>query len=1286
MPGFTSTKTFRIIVWAASILLIILIAAYFIIIHNAESLVQRLVAYESNGKFKITVEKIRFHPFQRRIDLINISFQSDYIVQDETAFEFTGDKISLQLSHIRPLIFRKQLLVDSILFESPRLKIIEKSVRRGWGTGSTKKITLHEVLGDVYVKMQNLFRVLYVKRGEINNGELTIAESTDPSHPTISLSQIDFLLERLNVKKGNNHPDEEFMFSENITFHTGPESIDLPDGLHHLSFSQLTLNTGKRYIEIDNCRIHGISKNNPENKFDIFNKKLKFVNLDFAALYSGNIIKADSVYCSEPDLILELGHSNKPNPEAKNKYTYDTLQQIVKMVTGHLAVRYLGIIDANINTFYSINNKVNNFSTSHASFELYDLNVNTLSDMPATVSRVDFALRNYKGYSPDSMYIIKFDSIRLLSDRLILWNASLFPDKKYSPKYYKDLHIEKFELTDVNWLDLLMKKRITANHAFLKGAYVKIYAEKKNKSKVKGSLMDAIHSINSSMNVKDLLISNATIEYEVKDRLSLNFQNANVKISVQDFIKADSIEHMQGSLKQFTADKGVLKTKKMTAILSGISFSSRDSDWAIQKMQMQHEKGIAINAENVFIVGFKKTGDELFINGMGWKKATVNVRPVPMNTEKQDAPKKTLRIEIGRVDFANTAFSLEKNDKKINSFINYIRGTSILSAKEIEMRDLHISGNNIFFEAANEKFKTGAFFVQQNAPSWLKTLSFIQHKQQSDMNLQAEEFNFKPDINQLLQKKYVIRDIIVQDPSVRYTRENISGDSAETGNTTASLPLIDINSILLIKPSIMMENKGGKKTHLDLRGNEITIKNIKSSSKRFDAGSITAGINYLQFINGDGINIQSVNGRIEAGIDAAHFNIEKDSLQSQWEILVGCLSVSNIEYDKRKSDSASMHAHLQSFVLNDFLAKEKSMKNFEHIVRDNPHADIHNATIAIHTASTNLYCRNLQYKNKEMMLDSLAVIPVLNRDAFNATSIFQKDYIQVYTGNIAARGVDLLRYAKEKKLVIENVIVSEPVLDVYKDKRMVFMTGIIKPLPVKAVSKIPLPVFVDTVNIAGGHISYTETSEKTNKTGTISFSKLNAWIHPLKNFDFQSTDSLRLRAEALMFDNIQVALRVKESYTDSLAGFSMTVGIKPADLPVLNPVLEPLASVQVGSGKLDHLEMRAVGREYISFGEMKFYYHDLKIKILKNGELEKKSFLTSMATFVANKFVIHTNNSSRDGRVFFIRNRERSIFNYWLKMTLTGVASSAGAKSNRKLLRKYKQEIKKKQLLPISLD
>jgi hypothetical protein len=464
------------------------------------------------------------------------------------------------------------------------------------------------------------------------------------------------------------------------------------------------------------------------------------------------------------------------------------------------------------------------------------------------------------------------------------------------------------------------------------------------------------------------------------------------------------------------------------------------------------------------------------------------------------------------------------------------------------------------------------------------------------------------------------------------------------------------------------------------------VKNIKSDSKRLDAGSIAATFNTVQYKNSAGVQLESGNGTMEAIIDAANYKIAKDTTESRWQTLVGRLAVHNIQYKKTRHDSLLINADISSFVLGDFLAKEKSIKNLEQLVRDNPNVHISNTTAAINTPATNFYVRDLQYGNKNLLLDSLAVIPVLSFEEFNAQTAFQRDYIKVRSRNIEARGVDLLRYASEKKLFIENLKINEPVLNVFKDKRLVFETGVIKPLPSRMMKKISLPVFIDTVNIVGGYVSYTETSEKTNKTGTISFNKLNAWIHPLKNFDLQPTDSLRLRAEAFMLDSMQVSLRIRESYTDSLGGFWMTVGIRPAEIPILNPVLEPLASVQVGSGTLDHLEMRAVGREYISFGEMKFYYHDLKIKILKNGELEKKTFLTSMATFVANKFVIRTNNTEHEGRVFFVRNRERSIFNYWLKMTLSGVASSAGAKSNRKMLKKYKGEINKRQLPPINLD
>lgn len=144
--------------------------------------------------------------------------------------------------------------------------------------------------------------------------------------------------------------------------------------------------------------------------------------------------------------------------------------------------------------------------------------------------------------------------------------------------------------------------------------------------------------------------------------------------------------------------------------------------------------------------------------------------------------------------------------------------------------------------------------------------------------------------------------------------------------------------------------------------------------------------------------------------------------------------------------------------------------------------------------------------------------------------------------------------------------------------------------------------------------------------------------------------------------------------------------MKPGDLQYLNPVLEPLASVKLQSGYLDTLTMRVVGQEYISLGEMRMFYHDLKVQFLRSSSEEKKRFLKGLMTFIANSFVIKNNNSKRVGVVYFPRLRDRSFINYYIKIAMSGVASSIGAKKNRKLLRRYQKQIKIRQLPPIDFD
>jgi hypothetical protein len=136
----------------------------------------------------------------------------------------------------------------------------------------------------------------------------------------------------------------------------------------------------------------------------------------------------------------------------------------------------------------------------------------------------------------------------------------------------------------------------------------------------------------------------------------------------------------------------------------------------------------------------------------------------------------------------------------------------------------------------------------------------------------------------------------------------------------------------------------------------------------------------------------------------------------------------------------------------------------------------------------------------------------------------------------------------------------------------------------------------------------------------------------------------------------------------------------------LNKILIPLSSVKIQSGYLDTLTMRAVGREHLSLGEMRMYYHDLKVQFLRNGKEDKKKFLQGLITFLANSFVIKNDNTKRVGVVYFPRIRDRSFINYYIKIAMSGVASSVGAKKNKRLMRRYNKQLKVRQLPPADFD
>jgi hypothetical protein len=248
---------------------------------------------------------------------------------------------------------------------------------------------------------------------------------------------------------------------------------------------------------------------------------------------------------------------------------------------------------------------------------------------------------------------------------------------------------------------------------------------------------------------------------------------------------------------------------------------------------------------------------------------------------------------------------------------------------------------------------------------------------------------------------------------------------------------------------------------------------------------------------------------------------------------------------------------------------------------------------------------------------------------------------------------------------------------VYKDKRLPFDFSKTKPLPTAMIQHISRKIKIDSIRLNNTDITYEEFNEKTNKTGTVHLNRTELLVERVKNFDIEPTDSLMVSATTWLMDSAFLRLRFNESYTDTLHAFLLAIRARPFNLSALNPMLEPLVSAKIISGRVDTIRMNAIGREYVAHGKMQMYYHDLKAQYLNTEDKNVKTLKTRLINFAANDLILHHKNSRGYGEVYAERVRERSVINYWLKMAISGMVSSTGVKSNKKQVKKYRKSVKR---------
>lgn len=1258
----------------------LLIAFHFWFVSHAEDLLEQMVASKSHGNIRLQTGNFKFNWFSRKMELTDAVFFTTDTVNAVTSYRFAVKKIKLKVKELLPMIFRKRILINLLSLQDPDIEVtrLRAVPKDSTSNRKTEDVSIPREMGKIYHSIQDALDVLKVKKFEIENATFRLVNKIDPGQLPVTISRIDFHIDNLKVDSSRLTGKEKIFFSDNIALKSRDQDILFPDGRHRLAYRKFRINIEKKIVEFDSCTIAAIKTDSSAAGFSVYFDALQLTNIDFDTLYRAEVIKADSVYCINPQFKLDVVLDKKKGA----RRAPPKLDQIIRQLTGDLSLNFVVVNNASFNINSYRNNRVNSFVSSENNFEIQGLQIDQDAKKPLRVKKFAMAIRNYENFLRDSTYKMQFDSVLFNDDKIFLSNFSFV--KVLNGKKVYNFQVPRFQLTGLSWDDLLFEQKLRAQQATLYNPVINYTEKSKTAVRKNRTVFDALASISEVMMLEDLNIINGNIDLHLNGGVELQLREATVSVESRSLLGSGDFTEVRRSVNYLDFSKGYFKVNDYTVQLNDIYYTGPDSRMnAGNVMVFNASKKVVATAQKVAfdqIFINEKTGD-VNITGVQWQQADVNMTIFP----SRQKGKGTSILYLENINGNNTRLKMATGERSISTFVTGISASKFLlkPGERPQITGLALTGKDLLMTDASSRMTINSYLVEDNKPSQFQDIHYT-HSGKDTAAIMAPRLSFTPDIMAMINGT-------IQASGVNIIRPVVSISLAKKDSAAKkelSFPKIRVDKINLQEPEIRFTQQTNtnpvKITWLGNEGgeNSLLLLDANSNGSSLSISQLLLSLNRFVYSGAGGKQFDMGQGTVNALLNDISFS-ETATGESQWQAKVSSLDARNLAMDSLGKNKGRLD--IKTVLLRD-LNLHSSARSIRQVIQQNTKFRLQQITGSYTDSLNQFRWFNGVYDkgSKSFSLDSFAYQPMQDRDAFVAGHPYQTDYIQGSSGTIRVGPFDIDKYLKDSTVSIGKIEMDNVLFSDYRDNRPPFRSGIIKPLMVDKLKQIPFRLSIDSLVITRATTIYTELNSKTKELGMIPVTRMTVRMFPIRNFNLTNTDSLRIQANGYIMDSIWTRLRLRESYLDTLSGFLFTLRMKPVDMRVLNPALVPLASMHLRSGMLDTLSMRVAGTEYFAYGEMEMRYHDLKVQLLNNAN-KKSGFITGIMNFLANS-IIKNKNTARTGNIFFLRNRDRSALNYLIKITMSGVGSSTGAKSNRKMLRKYKKELRQRNLPPLDYD
>jgi len=1228
----------RIVIVLFGTIVICILSITFIIKYHIKSVLREVIRRETNGEYQLDFSSISVSFTEGEVKIKDAGLTPADSIPHKTSYRVKMDDLYFSLRSWKQLLFHRKLFIDSVHVNHPDIIIIHQEMEENKNPASQMK--------EIYSSLKDISERLKVHVLEISNADIDIYKK-GKDHDPFLITHIDFRIENFGQKENDK---SKLRYSDNLVLRLSRQRWVFPSG-QSMSFSNLSFSGNEQVFELDSILIERNSQITYPTT-SLYADKLLLKAEKLSSLFEKNELNLDTVFCKSPILSFTM-----PGKLSQGDST-NALHQLL----GNIRTQFINIENGQLQINSS--DGARSYKSQKTNLKIYNLTIDHDRLQHLKADNIDLLLNEVSFSSLDSLYLLTIKEFGFNGGNLVCKNAYLQPSSKNS-SYLRGINIPLFTLVDVSLQDLLEKRfkaksilierpqaYFTSNTKKGKGADKDISIEK---------VYETLNELAEMIDVHWLTVKNGKIKYysESSNDIKLSIADINTEINLDDLLKSSSPLAIKHSIHALCIGYLKLDNDTKNIQLKNFFLNGKKETGKAKALSYDLPSGIHLNAGNIFWKKFSwddfVKNKKISMDSMDIDKLYITVGIPYGNPKKRDVSSHIALqklnihrsiISINQIN--NQAFSAETSNvmlKRLN-LLNGIWSWGDFNAKVGNIlfngggRQITIDQMN--FSAGNESNAKDITFSDLTSSVKIPTIKFQLNLSRSDLNCFDFPFLsiYKPEIN------------------IEKFQKDLSGNKKNIG--TVFVPF-------------HVQNLDIMNGHLSYKSSPNSIKistyfNVKIASARTydnNTGEILLDSALLNF---DSIVVDTK--KIPFALDKLDLQITKGSLskavfsaylKSQWE---------SLSFSKQTTKRSIEIRNLSGEVDDIALVVQSGGDN--HIIENIiPKVRLSRGSIFYNDTVISASVLDVSGTGKEAHLElgKIEIVPKENQRLLFKKYPWQKDYTTFKCDKIILNRIDLQAFLEDTAVIVQNIYLQRPYVSRYRNKNLPLNHRVEKLMPTKLIAAMKIPMHFDTVHIKEASIDVHEISAITKREGLVSLRNVEGWIKNITSRPVQG-DALSLGVSGRLIDFDISKLNYAESYQDSLAGFRMNYTISSMQLPALTKVTDPLSAFSVKSGYADTLFARLSGNKYAAFGEMNFYYHNLRIRFLNKEDPLKKKFSLRLKTFAANNLIIQSNNKNQSV-IFFYRNKEKFIFNYWIKTLLSGLLTSTGVKSNFKYKKMY---------------